>query len=305
MLNVGRLRVLRELHHRKTLSAVAEALSYSTSAVSQQVRLLEKEIGVALVEPAGRRLQLTPQGLTLVVHAEKILDMLERAEADVSISLEQPRGTVKLAAFQTAALTFLPRVALELRELYPELTVQFHLGEPEETLPALQSAEYDLVIAEAYPGMPAPSIPGIIFETLFEDPLWLVMDASTATSIDPEYPIIAQLRKAGWAVEALDSVPRTWVINECRKAGFEPQIACSSEDLFVQLQFVQTGLSVAVLPGLALEQASPTIRRFPTSPDVQKRQILTAYREASQNRPALSATVAALHRASRKYGGGR
>jgi DNA-binding transcriptional LysR family regulator len=119
VLNVGRLRVLRELHHRKTLSAVAEALSYSTSAVSQQVRLLEKEVGVPLVEPIGRRLKLTPQGLTLVGHAEKILDMLERAEADVSSSMEQPSGVVKIAAFQTAAMTFLPRVAQELQNLHP------------------------------------------------------------------------------------------------------------------------------------------------------------------------------------------
>lgn len=301
MLNVGRLRVLRELHHRKTLSAVAEALSYSTSAVSQQVRLLEKEIGVALVEPAGRRLQLTPQGLTLVAHAEKILDMLEQAEADVSTSLEHPRGTVKIAAFQTAALTFLPRVVLELQALHPELAIEFHQGEPEETLPALQSAEYDLVIAEAYPGMPAPSMPGIIYETLFEDPLWLALDAATADALDPGQDIIAQLSGAGWAVEAQDSVPRTWVINECRKAGFEPRIVCSSEDLAVQLQFVEAGLAVAVLPGLALEQASSNIRRFPTSAGLQQRKVLAAYRKPSKDRPAISATVSALQRASTKY----
>ncbi|MET1086811.1 MAG: LysR family transcriptional regulator, partial [Arthrobacter sp.] len=118
MLNIVRLRVLRELHHRKTLSADAEALSYSTSAVSQQVRLLEKEVGVPLVEPAGRRLQLTAQGLILVAHAEQILDLLERAEADVSTSMEQPRGTVRIAAFQSAALTIVPRALQELRRLH-------------------------------------------------------------------------------------------------------------------------------------------------------------------------------------------
>jgi DNA-binding transcriptional LysR family regulator len=237
VLNVSRPRVLRELHRRKTLSAVAEALSYSTSAVSQQVRLLEKEVGVALVEPAGRRLQLTPQGLTLVAHTEKILDMLERAEADISTSLEQPRGTIRIATFQTAALTFLPRVALELRELHPELSIEFHEGEPEETLPALQSGEYDLVIAEAYPGMPAPTSPGIIYETLFQDPLWLAMEASIASTLDPTSDLIRQLSGVGWAVEAQDSVPRTWVINECRKSGFDPRVVCSSEDLAVQLHY--------------------------------------------------------------------
>lgn len=302
MLNVGRLRVLRELHHRKTLSAVAEALSYSTSAVSQQLRLLEKEIGVALVEPAGRRLQLTPQGLTLAAHAEKILDMLERAEADVSMSLEQVRGTLKVAAFQTAALTFLPRVIRELRELHPELTIEVHQGEPEETLQALQSGGYDLVIAEAYPGLPMPYIPGLEHEILFDDPLWIAMDAATAATIDPKRNIIGQLAAAGWAVEAQDSVPRTWVINECRKAGFEPRITCSSEDLAVQLHFVEAGLSVAVLPELALEQASPKIRKYRLSSAMQSRQILAAFREASKYRPAVAAVISALHRASTRYG---
>lgn len=302
MLNVGRLRVLRELHHRKTLSAVAEALSYSTSAVSQQVRLLEKEVGVALVEPAGRRLQLTPQGLILVAHAEKILDMLERAEADVSTSLEHPTGTVKVAAFQTAALTFLPKAVAELLELHPDLAVEFHQGEPEVTLPALQSGEYDLVIAEAYPGMPAPSHTGIVYQTLFNDPLWLAMDASAAANLNPESDIIAQLSDAGWAVEAHDSVPHTWVINECRKSGFNPRIVCSSEDLYVQLKFVEAGLAVAVLSELALEQASPNIRRFPTSTAIHQRKVLVAYREAAGNRPALVATVASLQRASSRYG---
>lgn len=302
MLNVGRLRVLRELHQRKTLSAVAEALSYSTSAVSQQVRLLEKEVGVALVEPAGRRLKLTPQGLTLVAHAETILAMLERAEADVSTSLEQPRGTVKIAAFQTAALTFLPRVALDLRELHPDLTIEFHQGEPEETLPALQSGEYDLVIAESYPGLPAPSLIGIVYETLFQDPLWLAMDAATAAGINPGQDIIGQLSEAGWAVEAMDSAPRTWVINQCRATGFEPRIVCSSEDLAVQLRFVEAGLAVAVLPGLALEHAAPNIRRYPTSTGIQSRTVLAACREASKDRPAIAATLASLHRASTRYG---
>jgi DNA-binding transcriptional LysR family regulator len=304
VLNIVRLRVLRELYHRKTLSAVAEALSYSTSAVSQQVRLLEKEIGTKLVEPSGRRLQLTAQGMILVAHAEKILDLLELAEADVSMSLEQPRGMLKIAAFQSAALTLVPLMVRDLKERHPQLTLEFHQGEPEKTLPALQSAEYDLVVAESYPGMPIQSTPGLSFIELFEDPLWLAMDASTADSLDHRKSIITQLADAGWAVEAEDSVPRTWVINECRKSGFDPRIVCSSEDLAVQLRFVETGVAVAVLPGLALHEASANIRRFPIAPSVQSRQILLACREASSSRPAVRAAISSMERASAAYATG-
>jgi DNA-binding transcriptional LysR family regulator len=302
VLNVGRLRVLRELHHRKTLSAVAEALSYSTSAVSQQVRLLEKEVGVPLVEPIGRRLKLTPQGLMLVGHAEKILDLLERAEADISSSMDQPSGVVKIAAFQTAAMTFLPRVAQELQNLHPGLILQFHQGEPEATLPALQSAEYDLVIAESYPGIPMPRVPGIRYITLFEDPLWLVVDSAAAAHLHPDKDIIAQLSGAGWAVEAEESAPRTWIINECRKAGFEPRIVCASEDLAVQLRFVEAGLAVAVLPDLALENAGSNIRKLATAPGIQSRKVILAARDASKERPAIVATAKALQRAGEDYG---
>lgn len=304
MLNIARLRVLRELHHRKTLSAVAEALSYSTSAVSQQVRLLEKEVGVPLVEPAGRRLQLTAQGLILVAHAEQILDLLERAEADVSTSMEQPRGTVRIAAFQTAALTIIPQALQELRRLHPELTIEFDQGEPETTLPALTSAEYDLVIAESYPGLPVASIAGITVTTILDDPLWLIMDAAIAATIDPDANIISQLAGAAWAVEAEDSAPRRWLTNECRKAGFDPKVICSSEDLSVHLRFVEAGLAVAVLPGLALTGAAANVRRFPTAPGMQSRKVLVAARDASSKRPAIIAVTHALQRAARAYQAG-
>lgn len=301
MLNIVRLRVLRELYHRKTLSAVAEALSYSTSAVSQQVRLLEKEVGARLVEPAGRRLQLTPQGMILVGHAEKILDLMERAESEVSTSLEQPRGVLRVAGFQSAALTVIPHMVKDLQKKHPELKVEFHQGEPEKTLPALQSAEYDLVIIESYPGIPVQSAPGLMFTELFEDPLWLAMDAAAADGLDHAEPLIPQLAEAGWAVEAEDSAQRTWVINECRKAGFDPQIVCATEDLAVQLRFVEAGVSVAVLPGLALHDAASSVRKFPTAPGIQSRKVILACREASARRPAVRAAIAALERACARY----
>ncbi|MEO8220554.1 MAG: LysR substrate-binding domain-containing protein [Specibacter sp.] len=304
MLNIVRLRVLRELYHRKTLSAVAAALSYSTSAVSQQVRLLEKEVGVPLVEPSGRRLQLTPQGLILVAHAEQILDLVERAEADVSMSVSQPRGVVKVAAFQSAALTIIPDAIAELRRLYPELSVEFEQGEPEYTMPSLASSEYDLVIAESFPGLPLPTQPGIAVTTIMEDPLWLVMDETIADGLDPSRDLIAQLAEARWAVETAASASRTWLTNQCRKAGFEPKVVCSSEDVSVHLRFVEAGLAVAVLPGLSLVGASTTTRRFPTS-GMQNRQILLTTREASAQRPAIAAVSAAIHRAAMSYATGR
>jgi DNA-binding transcriptional LysR family regulator len=298
MLNILRLKVLRELHRRGTLSAVAESLSYSTSAVSQQIRQLEREVGVSLVEPVGRRLHLTPQGTILVEHAARILDLVELAEADISQSLDQPRGTVRLAAFQSAAMTLVPQAVAILRKNHPELTVEFHQGEPEKTLPALHAADLDVVVAEAYPGIPAPATPGLVFDHLLDDPLMLVMDEATFASVDSDANVIAQLSHAGWAVEAADSVPHTWVVSQCRQQGFEPRVVCSTEDLAVQLRFVEAGLAVAVLPRLALQLAISEVRSLPAAPQVQNRQLLLAYREAARNRTAIVAMRAALEQAA-------
>jgi DNA-binding transcriptional LysR family regulator len=298
MLNNVRLKVLRELDRRGTLSAVAEALSYSTSAVSQQIRQLEREVGVPLVEPVGRRLQLTPQGAILVEHAARILDLVEQAEAEISMSLDRPRGIVRLAGFQSAAMTLIPRAVAALRERYPDLTVEFHQGEPEKTLPALHAGDLDLVLAEEYPGVPAPRLKGVHFDHLLTDPLWLTMNEATFASISPTEDPLAQLKDAGWAVEAADSVPRTWLMNQCRQHGFEPRVVCSSEDLAVQVRFVEAGLAVAVLPGLALELATSTLQRLPMSPEIESREVLLAYREAASKRPAICAVRSALTEAA-------
>jgi DNA-binding transcriptional LysR family regulator len=298
MLNNVRLKVLRELDRRGTLSAVAEALSYSTSAVSQQIRQLEREVGVPLVEPVGRRLQLTPQGAILVEHAARILDLVEQAEAEISMSLDRPRGIVRLAGFQSAAMTLIPRAVAALRERHPDLTVEFHQGEPEKTLPALHAGDLDLVLAEEYPGVPAPRLKGVHFDHLLTDPLWLTMNEATFASISPTEDPLAQLKDAGWAVEAADSVPRTWLMNQCRQHGFEPRVVCSSEDLAVQVRFVEAGLAVAVLPGLALELATSTLQRLPMSPEIESREVLLAYREAASKRPAMRAVRSALTEAA-------
>jgi DNA-binding transcriptional LysR family regulator len=99
VLDLRRLRLLRELAHRGTLGAVAEALSYAPSTVSQQLSLLESEVGVPLLEPVGRRVRLTPQAEVLVPHTERILEELERAEAAVAASTAQVAGLVRVAAF--------------------------------------------------------------------------------------------------------------------------------------------------------------------------------------------------------------
>ena len=152
MLDVRRLRLLVELSQRGTLAAVADALSYSPSSVSQQLNQLEKEAGVPLLEQVGRRVQLTPQAQLLVGHARAVLDRLEEAEADVARSLTAVGGTVRIAVFQSAAHAMVPQALTLLRTEHPALRVEVTEREPDAGLFEVSARDFDLVIAEQYPG---------------------------------------------------------------------------------------------------------------------------------------------------------
>ncbi|MDV7090515.1 LysR substrate-binding domain-containing protein [Rhodococcus opacus] len=298
MLQVNRLRLLCELHRRGTLAAVASALSYSPSAVSQQLRQLEREVGAILLEPVGRGVRLTEQDLILVEHGNRVLGLLEQAEAEVVASLGQIRGTVRVAAFQTAALALVPGMLAELRKRHPLVDVEFTQGEPTETVPALASAEYDLVVIESYPGYP-PRIPeGIHVDKLMTDPLWLVIPNTIASTIDPENDVIAQLSGAKWAMELAESVPGMWIREQCRRAGFSPSIMCKSEDLLVHRYLAEEGLVVAVLPGLALHHLDSSTARYPVGPELTCREVQVATRSTARTSPAVSAVHDALIRSA-------
>ena len=159
MLDVRRLRLLRELKIRGTLAAVAEALSFSPSSISQQLAVLELEAGVPLLVRTGRRVQLTPQAEILVHHTSHLLERLELMETDLLSSLTAVSGTVKMAVFQSAALGIIPQALTLLGQEFPQLRVEITPREPESALFEVWARDFDLVIAEQYPGHAAPHQP--------------------------------------------------------------------------------------------------------------------------------------------------
>src|SRR5215467_7249616 len=175
MLDLRRLRLLRELARRGTITAVAEALSYSPSAVSQQLTALEKETGVRLLEPAGRRVRLTAQAGLLVEHTEVLLEEMERAEAALAQSL-----------IQTAVLTLMPHALTQLEQQHPRLRIEATELEPEAALPALIAGEFDIVLGEEYPGHPLPRPRETERHDLLTDELRLVTPAGWSERSLPE-----------------------------------------------------------------------------------------------------------------------
>ena len=177
MLDVHRLRLLRELDRRGTLAAVARALSYSPSAISQQLSQLETETGVPLLEPAGRGVRLTPQARILVEHTEAILERLEEAEADLRASLAEVRGTLRVASFQSVLLALVPSVLTRLAERHPGLRVEIAHQEAGPAFAGLLAHDFDIVLGEEYPGTARPPVAGARTQLLANDELFTVFPA--------------------------------------------------------------------------------------------------------------------------------
>jgi len=318
VLDVRRLRLLVELSQRGTLAAVADALSYSPSSMSQQLDQLAREAGVPLLEPAGRRVRLTPQALLLVEHARVVLDRLERAESDVAASLTTITGTVRVAVFQSAAHALMPDALARLARTHPELRVELVERPPEQGLFDTVARDADLVIAEQYPGHTRPHHEGLDRVRLASDPIRLalppvtdasggrgpeasaaladVVDADPGSSPEADREALAHLRSAArlpWVMEPEGSAARQWALQQCRAAGFEPDVRYVTTDLVAHIRLVRTGNAAALLPDLVWAGDAPSVRLHDL-PGRPSREIFTATRLAAAERPGVIAVREAL-----------
>ncbi|MEU8251045.1 LysR substrate-binding domain-containing protein [Nonomuraea sp. NPDC048916] len=292
MFDLHRLRLLRELKHRGTLAAVATALSYSPSSVSQQLSLLETEVGVPLLEPVGRRVRLTEQAEILVAHTEAVLERLEQAESDIATSLTHLTGTLRVAAFQTAALALVPTALTLLRDAHPRLRVHLTQAEPERALPALLARDFDLVIAEEYPGNPNPLPDGLEVEDLCDDPLRLAVPAGMDAAD------LRALAGHPFAMEPPDTAAGHWAMRLCRDAGFEPDVRFESTDLLLHVRLAEQGHAAALLPDLVWNGRPPTVTLRPLPSGHRARRLFTAVRRGRSRHPAIRACRQALRRAT-------
>jgi DNA-binding transcriptional LysR family regulator len=282
------LRLLRELKHRGTLAAVAQALSYSPSTISQQLSQLETEVGVPLLEPVGRRVRLTAEAEILVGHVEAILARLENAEADLAARRTTLTGQLRIATFQTAAASLVLPAVHALSQQHPELRIRVAHLEPERALPALAAHDYDLVVAEEYPGRPHPQLTGLESETLCDDPIRLAGAKGMA---------LADLADRPWVMEPDDSVPGQWARGLCRRAGFEPDVRYTSTDLGFHARLIEQDLAVGFLPDLLWHDQPATVS-LTDLPDHPSRRVFTANRQGARTHPSIRAARAVLRTAT-------
>ena len=296
MFNAQRLRILREVSDRGTITAAAEALYLTPSAVSQQMAVLEREAGTPVLERVGRGIRLTEAGQRLAAHADAVLAALEAAEADLASIAGGPVGCLHVCAFPSAARALLLPAIAELRERHPGLGITMVDLEPEESLPALRIGELDLVVTAEYGILASTADPAFEQEHLLTEPMLLALPRGHAQAGRPT--ALADLRSDQFIVGRDGSPFLDVVVRLTEGAGFHPRVDLHSNDFQVILAAVGDGLGVALVPPLAITGEHPDVV-FQTLKGVHaERRTFAAVRAGSRENPSIAAVVSALRRAA-------
>jgi DNA-binding transcriptional LysR family regulator len=292
MLDVRRLRVLREVAVRGTIAAAAEALHLTGPAVSQQLAALERESGVTLVEREGRSIRLTAAAHMLVAHAETILAQLEAAEADLAAGESRHGGELRIAAFPTFAVHLGP----VLRAL-PDVQVRVRELEPEAALSALRVGDLDIAIAHEYEHVPRRVDPAFSVRPLLREPLLVALPRGHRLAGGPV--ALADLAdEPGWVVPPEGLTCHEEVRRLCAAAGFEPRAASRAYSYDVTLALVGAG-GVALVPRLAVLDPPDDVVVAEPSDVSGWRRTFAAVRRGSAHRPSIERALTALSRAAK------
>lgn len=296
MLDVRRLRLLRELAHRGTIAAVAEALRYTPSAVSQQLAALEREAGVPLLQRRGRRVALTPAGAALAEQTEAVLALLEQASATLAAAGSGLAGPLKIGAFPTAVRTILPAALVALGREHPGLELMVTELDPAAVPDALRSGALDVALVHDYDYVPARPDPALDTEPLIEEKIYLATPGPPpAPGEDPVW----SHRAAPWIVGSPDTLCYLMAVRACQAAGFTPRIRHHADDFATVLALVAAGQGVAMVPELGVigPPAAVTLTPLPA-----RRRTRIAYRKGARHQPAVSACIAAIRASARTLG---
>jgi DNA-binding transcriptional LysR family regulator len=296
MLNVARLRVLKEVAYRGSFSAAAEALSYTQSAVSQQIATLEAETGMALLERHPRGVTLTAAGQTLVGHAEGILARLDAAEGALAAIAGLRGGRLRMASFPTAGATLMPLAIATFRASYPDVELTLAEGEPEQIVPRLRAGELDLALLFEFAGETALS-EDMTSVRLLEDPMYLALPREHPLAQQPEL-LLEDLHAEAWVQTSRESPCARQVVRSCHAAGFEPHVTFESDDYQTVQGLVAAGVGVALIPELALSVVREDIAIRALSPAPPVREVIAAVPAGARLVPAAPAMLGVLEQAA-------
>jgi DNA-binding transcriptional LysR family regulator len=297
MLDPRRLEVLREFAAQGTIARAATALAFTPSAVSQQLAQLQREAGVELFRKVGRRLELTDAGRVLVARADELLAHLEAIEAELAAFSGRLRGTVRVAAFQTAAHAVVLPALDGLAEAHPELRVELRELEAEESLPLVTGGGLEVAVAEEYEHAPRPRLPQLHRDYLPDDEMLLALPRGHAALEGSNGALaLASLREEAWATARAGTAYAHMCERICRSVGgFEPNVRHRANDMALLLDLVARGCA-AIVPALGGPERDPRVEVRGIAGAGLSRAIFVAVRASDRARPSTAAVVEALRR---------
>ncbi len=293
MLDVHRLRLLREVAVIATIAAAAEALAFTPSAVSQQLSKLETEVGAPLLERSGRGVALTDVGQTLVAHSDAVFRALDRAEAAAEEARGDIGGTLRVGAFASAGTELVAPAIRSLGRSAPRLRVELRELEDPVSIVGLRLGELDLIILQDFTNVPSRTPTGLSRHHLIDDPLVLSIPRSWRLESSTS---LAQLGDRPWIAEPEANPSGRALRHACRAAGFEPEIRYEVQSFQVMAALVARGLGVALVPGLVVRRQRTGLHLIDT-PGLS-RHIYAATRHEQVQRPAVRVALDAVREAA-------
>ncbi|NWL34197.1 LysR family transcriptional regulator [Paenarthrobacter nitroguajacolicus] len=291
MLDIRRLQILKTLEVEGTMTAVAAKLHMTTSAVSQQLAVLEREAGLALLIRAGRKVRLTEAGVMLVKHFGRIAAEVEAAEANLRKLQTDVRGHLSISAFPSFCSTVLPAAVMSLQASYPRLDITVSDLEPFESVAQLREGHIDVAVVDDLHDIQDE---GLVKTILARDEIILCLPQDREA---PDAATLADYADERWILDQEGSVFQQFVLQTCRDAGFEPNVIAHCRNLMATLGLVRGGLGVALMSELNLgrETEDLVVRRVDPSCG---RNIIVLHRAASRESPAVAAVVDELRKAT-------
>jgi len=295
MLNLERLRTLDALSRHGSVSGAAEGLHVTTSAVSQQMAKLEREVGQQLLAKNGRGVRLTDAGRLLAEHAARILSQVELAQSDLEAHRGEVVGELRLAAFPTAARGLFPAALSRLRSVHPGLRVISRETEPEPAVLAVMRGDFDLAVVLDWYNRPLPMPDGLVKAVILDDTADVAMPSGHRYADRAEVDL-EDFAEDDWITWGESEFCHEWLIHTLRSKGIEPRVAHRAEEHPTQLALVGAGLGVCVAPRLGRGPLPEGVRAVPVRQSVQ-RQIYAVWRAEADRRPSIRAAVEALQTA--------
>lgn len=294
---------LRAVDSYGSVVAAAQALGYTPSAVSQQVKRLERQLGVDLLERVGRGVVLTDQARTLLVSATRVLGDVERIEADLRAASGVVSGTLRLAAFSTATRGLIAPVVASLHVAYPELQIRLLESEPWDAVDLVASGQRDLGVVHRWGGVPLAVPDHLTVSLIMTDTADVIVRADHPLATR-EFVTPAHLAQAEWIATPEGTICRQWLMRMYDGVGHPPRITHQSMEFDNHLALVRAGLGVALVPRLGRSELGPDLVALACREPVSQRQVLAVYRSTMSSSPALQTVLLALREAAEAVGGG-